>query len=355
MVTRSIYGAGRLIASALCCCALLSAAAALLPVTSAPRRDRSTRLGALPPEQGAPLLVALLSYPAFLVYKTTVAPGAARDGVEWTTERSDGETGEARIGRAPRWSRREVPDPPYVRVCVGQDCAKDGAADAWGLVRSLAPRGVGVVPVNCLGPCGKGPCALSYAAGPDPERRPTPQEDGDGFFGGGDAPPPPSVLPTGIVRPRRPRGRRKLNGGAVSTEIRTTEDARVLFRSMGYADGDMCGGRGYASLTAGEGEGIPYPAPDYEVCPSRRGPLDLSRLDRIVVQRFLYLAFFAWASGRRDLDGAADLVLNDGLPAVPIWVLGALFFAATQLLSTDPVVDTYIPSKDDQNRPVPYA
>ena len=73
-----------------------------------------------------------------------MAPGAARDGVEWTTERSDGETGEARIGRAPRWSRREVPDPPYVRVCVGQDCAKDGAADAWGLVRSLAPRGVGV-------------------------------------------------------------------------------------------------------------------------------------------------------------------------------------------------------------------
>merc|ERR1712176_813091 len=110
--------------------------------------------------------------------------------------------------------RNNPPSPPCVRVCVGQDCTKDGLPDAWTMVRTVAPRNVAVVPTNCLGPCGSGPCAMSIGLESDPNRKcPLVLLDNDGFYAMEGKPPPPAVLPSGIVKPRVAPNRKKLDSG----------------------------------------------------------------------------------------------------------------------------------------------
>ena len=274
----------------------------------------------LPPEQGVPVLAGLLAYPSFLIYKNLSGSGGG-DGQ--TSKNDEALEEEGSIGRVLKWSKMQKENPPsapYVRMCVGQDCTKDGAVDAWEMVRDMAPQGVSVLPVNCLGPCGKGPCGEAYAMDPDPNRRcPLKLDDGDGFFDEGAAAPPPGVLPSGLVMARVAEGRRRLANGFISTEIKTNADARVLFRAMGYDDGELRGGRGY------DGSGGAR-----EVTSTRGGPFDLNRLDNILLQRICYAGLFVFFSNRFELDGGADVALAEGVPPVPLWVLGLAFFGARQ-------------------------
>jgi len=304
----------------------------------------------LPPEQGVPVLAGMLAYPSFLIYRSLSGGGAASGGDDGqASKKEDGALeDEGSIGRVLKWSKmqKENPtSPPYVRMCVGQDCTKDGAVDAWEMVRDMAPKGVSILPVNCLGPCGKGPCGEAYALDPDPNRRcPLKLDDGDGFFDEGAAAPSPGVLPSGLVMARVAEGRRRLANGFISTEIKTTADARVLFRGMGFSDGELCGGRGY------DASGGPR-----EVTSTRAGLFDLNRLDNILLQRICYAGLFVFFSDRFELDGGADVALAEGIPPVPLWVLGLAFFGATQVISVNPDDNTYRPPRADLESPMPYA
>ena len=140
------------------------------------------------------------------------------------------------------------------------------------------------------------------------------------------------------------KGRKRRANGFISTEIKTNSDARVLFRAMGYDDGELCGGRGY------DGSGDVR-----EVTPTRAGPFDLNRLDNILLQRIGYALLFVFFSNRFELDGGADVALAEGVPPVPLWVLGLAFFGATQVISVNPDENTYRPPMDDLERPMPYA
>ena len=144
--------------------------------TSATARD------VLPPEQGVPVLAGLLAYPSFLIYENLSGKAASGGGGDVQASKNDDGAleDEGSIGRVLKWGKMQKENPtsaPYVRMCVGQDCTKDGAVDAWEMVRQMAPQGVSVLPVNCLGPCGKGPCGEAYALDPDPNRRCPPKLD----------------------------------------------------------------------------------------------------------------------------------------------------------------------------------
>jgi len=52
-------------------------------------------------------------------------------------------------------------------VCTGSQCCQDGAADTRKMLEKLAPKGVTVQSVACLGPCGSGPNILASPAPPD--------------------------------------------------------------------------------------------------------------------------------------------------------------------------------------------
>lgn len=329
--------------------------------TRRPRIWSTDKVFALPPEQGIPVLVGILAYPTFLVYKSTAGSSKSDAAPLGTEEEEEAATGGS-IGRALKWSKLlDAPSPPFVKMCVGQDCTKDGAPQAWDLVREVAPAGVAVVPVNCLGPCGKGPCGQAYAAGPDPGRAcPLVLSPDDGFYDDDRRPPSPAVLPSGLVKPRVAAGRERRTKAFLSTEIKSPADARVLFRGMGYDDSELCGGRGFGVRVSSaddevDGRHRRRSRADVEVLSTRQGFFDINRLDNILLQRIGYALLFIFVVGRFQLDDGADIVVPGSTASVPVWFLALAFFGATQIISVDPDENTYRPPKDDLEHPIPYS